>query len=51
MKKICVQVAYPPDVRFKTPDEQRLYVKNWLINDAQLPSAAEKLDIVFYSAR
>lgn len=44
-------IAFPPGVRFTQPEEQREYVKKWLIEDAQLPLAAEKLEIQFYSAR
>lgn len=45
------QIAFPPGIRFSTPDEQREYVKKWLIEDAHLPLAAEKLQINFYTAR
>jgi len=38
-------------VRFAQPDEQREYVKKWLVEDAGLPLAAERLEISFYSAR
>ena len=44
-------IAFPPGIRFENPDEQREYVKKWLIEDAQLPLAAERLQISFYSAR
>lgn len=44
-------VAFPPGVRFNTPDEQRQYVKKWLIEDAQLPVGADRLEISFYTAR
>jgi hypothetical protein len=44
-------VAFPPGVRFNTPDEQRAYVKKWLIEDAHLPLGAERLEISFYTAR
>ena len=44
-------IAYPPGVRFNSPDEQREYVKKWLIEDAQLPVGAERLEISFYTAR
>jgi hypothetical protein len=30
-------IAFPPGIRFENPDEQREYVKKWLIEDAQLP--------------
>lgn len=43
--------AFPPNVRFDHPDEQEEFVKKWLIEDAHLPQAAERLDIRFYSAR
>jgi hypothetical protein len=42
-------IAFPPGVRFKNPSEQREYVKQWLIEDAQLPVAAERLNIMFYT--
>lgn len=44
-------IAYPANVRFSHPDEQKAYVKKWLADDAKMPSAADKLEIVFYSAR
>ena len=44
-------IAYPPGVRFESPDEQREFVKKWLIEDAQLPLGAERLEILFYTAR
>jgi len=45
------EVAFPPGVRFDHPDEQKAFVRKWLIEDAHLPRAAENLDIAFYSAR
>lgn len=45
------QVAYPSNLRFKTPQDQRDYIRNWLAVDANLPRAAKKLNIVFYSAK
>lgn len=44
-------MAFPPGLRFNTPDEQREYVQKWLIEDAELPIAAKKLRISFYNAR
>lgn len=44
-------IAFPPGVRFTSPDEQRLYVQRWLIDEAQLPLAAKRLRIMFYNAR
>ena len=44
-------IAFPPGVRFNTPDEQRQYVKKWLVEDAQLPVGADRLEISFYTAR
>jgi digalactosyldiacylglycerol synthase len=44
-------IAFPPGIRFKNPSEQREYVQQWLIEDAQLPVAAERLNIMFYTAR
>ena len=44
-------IAYPPGVRFSSPDEQRAFVKKWLIEDAQIPLGAENLEISFYTAR
>jgi len=45
------QVAYPSHLRFKTPSEQREFIRNWLVIDANLPTAAKKLNIVFYSSK
>ena len=45
------EIAFPPGVRFRTPDEQRMFVKKWLIEDAHLPLGADRLEIVFYTAR
>jgi len=48
----CVeQIAYPPGVRFDHPYDQEAFVRKWLIEDAHLPQAAERLDIRFYSGR
>ena len=44
------ELTYPNDIRFNTPEEQKAYVKKWLVENAKMPSAAEKLDIVFYAA-
>jgi digalactosyldiacylglycerol synthase len=44
-------IAFPPGVRFANPDAQREYVKKWLIDDAQIPQGADKLNIMFYTAR
>jgi hypothetical protein len=44
-------MAYNPGKRFASPEEQRLYVKNWLKSEANMPDAAEKVTIIFYSAR
>ena len=43
--------AFPPGIRFDHPDEQMSYVKKWLIEEAKMPVAADKLDISFYAAR
>lgn len=51
LEKEDQDIAYPENVRFTSPDEQREYVKKWLIEDAQLPLAAKRLTISFYSAR
>ena len=51
LEKEDQDIAYPENVRFTSPDEQREYVKKWLIEDAQLPLAAKRLKISFYSAR
>lgn len=45
------EIAFPPGIRFDHPDEQREYVKNWLTMDAQLPNAANNINITFFSAR
>ena len=44
-------LAFPPDIRFDHPDQQKEYVRKWLIEDAHLPIAAERLEIAFYSGR
>lgn len=44
-------IAFPPGLRFDHPDEQREYVKQWLTNEAGLPSAANNMNITFFSAR
>eukprot|EP01041_Mallomonas_annulata_P013455 gene13455-28520_t len=44
-------ILYPANIRFDTPEEQRAYVKNWLIKEAHMSESAEKLDIVFYAGR
>jgi hypothetical protein len=36
---------------FATPEEQELYVRDWLRNQAGLPEAADNLNLVFYTAR
>ena len=41
--------AFPPGIRFDHPDEQKSYVKKWLIEEAKMPIAADKLDISFYA--
>lgn len=59
--KITLMVPYVPmseqhltfgedGIRFPNPESQKEYVKKWLVENAKMPSAAEKLDIVFYSA-
>lgn len=48
---IFYKLVFPLGIRFNNPDEQREYVKNWLITDAHLPTAAAKLNITFYAGR
>jgi hypothetical protein len=36
---------------FKTPSEQEEYVRKWLRDQAEMPDAAEHLNLVFYTAR
>ncbi|KAL3914731.1 MAG: hypothetical protein SGILL_005982, partial [Bacillariaceae sp.] len=36
---------------FATPQEQELYVRDWLRNQAGMPDAADHLNLVFYNAR
>jgi len=43
-------LAYPKDIRFKHPDEQKEFVKEWL-REQKMTAAAKKLNIVFYAAR
>lgn len=43
--------TYPPKIRFQCPAEQEKYVRDWLIKEALMPRAAEKLNIIFYAAR
>lgn len=40
---------FSPSVRFNSPQEQKDFVINWLIEDAKLPNVVEKLDIRFYT--
>ena len=51
LEKDDQELTFPPNVRVNHPDEQREYVKKWLIEDAQLPLAAQRLQISFYAAR
>lgn len=51
LQKEDQDIAFPPGIRFKSPDEQREYVQKWLVEDAQLPVAAKNLRISFYNAR
>jgi len=44
-------IAFGRNIHFNHPDEQREYVKKWLIKDAHMPGAARKLQISFYAAR
>lgn len=44
-------MAFSLGIRFKTPDEQTEYIRNWLIQDANLPEAASKLNISYYTGR
>eukprot|EP01031_Cornospumella_fuschlensis_P030849 gene30849-37280_t len=44
-------IAYPPGLRFNTPEEQKAYVYKWLSKDADMETAANKLNISFYAAR
>ncbi|RYH05237.1 hypothetical protein EON65_45255 [archaeon] len=44
-------IAYPPGMRFNTPEEQKAYVYKWLVKDANMEAAANKLNISFYAAR
>lgn len=36
---------------FANPEEQELYVRDWLRNQAGMPEAADNLNLVFYTAR
>jgi hypothetical protein len=51
LQKEDQDIAFPPGIRFNSPDEQREYVQKWLVEDAQLPVAAKNLRISFYNAR
>ena len=51
LKREEQETAFPPGYRFDHPDEQKAFVRKWLVEDAHLPRAAENLDIAFYSAR
>jgi digalactosyldiacylglycerol synthase len=44
-------ITYPPGIKFDHPEEQKEFVKKWIIEEANLPEAAEKLNIIFYAAR
>eukprot|EP01039_Chlorochromonas_danica_P006576 gene6576-7266_t len=37
--------------RFNTPEEQLVFIQDWLAREANLPSVVSKLNISFYSAR
>jgi digalactosyldiacylglycerol synthase len=51
LKREDQEISYPPGIRFDHPDQQREYVQKWLIEDAHLPEAANKLNISFFSGR
>ena len=51
LEKEDQEIIFPKSLRFNHPNEQSEYVKKWLIEQANLPYAAEKLDIKFYSGR
>lgn len=44
-------IAYPAGIRFNNPDEQEAYVRKWLLQEAKMPIAAERLKIMFYAGR
>ena len=44
-------ITYPHGIRFDHPDEQEQFVRDWLIEEANLPVASRMLDIRFYSGR
>lgn len=50
LKREEQDLAFPKDIRFDHPREQMEYVRRWLVNEAHMPSSAEKLQISFYSA-
>ena len=43
--------TYPHNIRFEHPNEQKQFVRDWLIQEANLPAAGRMLDIRFYSGR
>ena len=49
LKREEQDLAFPKDIRFDHPQEQMDYVRRWLVNEARMPTAAEKLQISFYS--
>lgn len=42
---------YGPDNTFATCHEQEAYIRDWLMNDANMPEEADQLRILFYPAR
>ena len=51
LDKVDQEVAFPPNIRFDFPSQQEQFVRDWLVREAHLPSAAKKLRIVFYAAK
>ncbi len=48
---LITQHAFPPNIRFNNPEDQKQFVYKWLREEAKMDIAASKLDIRFYSGR
>jgi digalactosyldiacylglycerol synthase len=44
-------LVFPKHMRFDHPNEQRAYMKEWLVKEADLQVAADRMEIIFYAAR
>ena len=51
LKREEQDTAFPPNLRFDHPDDQLKFVRKWLLEEANMPDAVDKLQISFYAAR